>query len=130
VVFVRKGIVEVFKFTAIGWFFKSLILARTFSGHVVVVSSWTRLAKGTWQCVLILKGTSFALLAGGAIFVAKFPFATRLAFGGSFGTGFAGRAIFTQFIGCRTAFCSSWAYSESGGSFGIDFGPKRYNDRR
>jgi hypothetical protein len=30
-----------------------------------------------------------------------------LTFGGCFCTGFASRAIFTQFIGCWAAFCSS-----------------------
>ena len=59
--FVGRGTVEVFELTAIGWFFKSFILARTFSGRVVVVPNWARFARGTWQCVLILKGTGLAL---------------------------------------------------------------------
>jgi len=48
IIFVGRGTVEVFEFTAIGRFFVSFILARTFSSHVVVVSSRARFARGTW----------------------------------------------------------------------------------
>jgi hypothetical protein len=124
-----RGTVQVFEFIAIGGFFKPKVLARTFSRHVVVVPRWTRLARRPWYCVLILKSTLFALLANGAIFVAELSFAARLAFGGSFGTGFARRAIFTELIGRRTAFGSGRARRKTGESIGINFRSLWHGDR-
>ena len=130
IVGVGGGVVEVMEFVAIGWFFVAQVLARTLSFCTVVVPLWTRFARGTWKCILILKGTFGALLAGGAVFVTELSFAAGLAFGGCVCTGCASRAIFTQFIGCRAAsFCSSFACHKSGWSGGINFRSWWYDDR-
>ena len=75
---VGGGVVEVLKFVAVGRFFKAQVLARSFSSHGVVVPRWTRFARGTWVCVLVLKGSCWTILTDRAECTTKLSFVARL----------------------------------------------------